>query len=81
MAQSNENTTVNTTTDASPGDVAARLTMIEQRIAHPLTEEGRTLVTDRIVRSIALGAALHAYPLANADEPEIDFDPLRGRRR
>lgn len=62
-------------------DVAARLGLIETRIAQPLTEEQRDEVRNRISRSIALGVALRTYPLTNADEPEIGLDPYRGNDR
>jgi hypothetical protein len=61
-----------------PPDVAARLGMIEARLEKPLTEEQRDEVRGRIARSIGLGVALRAYPLSNADEPEIALAPYRG---
>ena len=64
--------------DGIPPDVAARLGMIEPRLEKPLTEEQRDEVRGRIARSIALGMALRAYPLGNADEPEIALAPYRG---
>lgn len=64
-----------------PGDVQARFALIEQRIEHPLTETQAGEVRARIARSIALGVALRAYPLTNADEPEIAFDPFLGGER
>lgn len=62
-------------------DVAARLALIEARIERPLTEEQRDEVRARIARSIALGVAMRAYPLTNADEPEIALVPFRGDDR
>jgi len=64
-----------------PLDVQARFATIEQRIEQPLTEAQADEVRSRIARSIALGVALRGYPLTNADEPEIAFDPLNGVRR
>jgi hypothetical protein len=64
--------------EGMPSDVAARLGMIEARLEKPLTEEERNEVRGRIARSIALGVALRAYPLSNADEPEIELAPYRG---
>ncbi len=64
-----------------PADVQARFAMIEQRVAHPLSEEQAAQVRDRIARSIALGVALRSYPLTNADEPEIALDPFLGGNR
>ncbi|MEZ4533123.1 MAG: hypothetical protein R2855_19170 [Thermomicrobiales bacterium] len=68
-------------TEGIPMDVAARLEMVQQRIEHPLTEEQTEQVRNRIARSIALGVALRGYPLSNADEPEIAFDPFAGGER
>lgn len=62
-------------------DVEARLALITARIGHPLTEEQTAQVKSRIARSIALGVALRAYPLSNADEPEIALVPYRGDDR
>ena len=67
--------------DSVPADVEARLAMIEQRIAHPLTEAQVDQVRNRIARSIALGVTLRRYPLTNADEPEIALDPFVGGDR
>ena len=64
-----------------PPDVSARFAMIEARIERPLTEEQSAQVKHRIARSIALGVALRAYPLTNADEPEIALIPYRGGDR
>ena len=64
-----------------PGDVQARFALIEQRIGHALTETQADEVRARIARSIALGVVLRAYPLTNADEPEIAFDPFLGGER
>jgi hypothetical protein len=64
-----------------PADVAAQLALVESRIARPLTDEQRDEVRDRIGRSIALGATMRAYPLTNADAPEIGFIPFRGGDR
>ena len=68
-------------TEGMPLDVQARLAMIEQRIEQPMTEEQVEQVRGRIGRSIALGVALRAYPLTNADEPEIALDPFVGGNR
>lgn len=62
-------------------DVEARFAMIEQRVAHPLSEAQATQVRNRIARSIGLGVALRSYPLTNADEPEIALDPFVGDDR
>lgn len=62
-------------------DVQARFALIEQRIAVPLTDAQADEVRARIARSIALGVALRAYPLSNADEPEIALDPFVGADR
>ncbi len=59
-----------------PADVQSRFTAIEARIEQPLTEEQAGEVRVRIARSIALAVALRRYPLTNADEPEIAFDPF-----
>lgn len=64
-----------------PADVQARFAMIETRVATPMTETQAGEVRQRLARSIALGVALRAYPLTNADEPEIAFDPLGGEDR
>jgi hypothetical protein len=64
-----------------PPDVVARLGVVEARLKKPLTEEQRDEVRGRIARSIALGVALRAYPLTNADEPEIAMAPYRGSDR
>lgn len=64
--------------EAVPPDVAARLAMIEARLAQPLTNEQRDEVRTLIARSIALGVTMRAYPLTNADEPEIALTPYRG---
>ena len=64
--------------EGMPSDVAARLGVIEARLEKPLTEQERNEVRGRIARSIALGVALRAYPLSNADEPEIALAPYRG---
>lgn len=64
-----------------PADVQARFAMIEARTAMPMTETQAEEVRQRIARSIALGVALRGYPLTNADEPEIAFDPLAGEDR
>ena len=61
-----------------PPDVAARLAMVEARLAQPLTDEQRDQVRKLIARSIALGVSLREYPLTNADEPEIALAPYRG---
>ena len=68
-------------TEAVPVDVQARISMIEQRLEQPMTESQAELVRMRVARSIALGVALRAYPLSNADEPEIAFDPFVGGSR
>lgn len=68
-------------TEGIPLDTAARLEVIQQRIEHPLTEEQTEQVRKRIARSIALGATMRGYPLSNADEPEIAFDPFVGGDR
>jgi len=67
--------------EANLGDVDARLAMIESRIARPLSGEQREQVRTRIARSIALGMAMRAYPLTNADEPEIVLVPFHGGNR
>lgn len=64
-----------------PPDVAARLAMIEARLETPMTDEQRSEVRGRIARSMALGAALRAYSLTNADEPEIALVPYQGEAR
>lgn len=66
--------------DSIPVDVSARFATVENRIEHPLSAEQAALVRTRLARSIALGTALRQYPLTNADEPEIGFDPLGGHR-
>jgi hypothetical protein len=67
--------------EGTPPDVDARFAMIEARVDQPLTEEQAAQVKRRIARSIALGVALRAYPMANADEPEIAMAPYRGGDR
>ncbi len=67
--------------DATAAQVEARFAMIEGRIGQPLTKQQADEVKQRIGRSIELGAALRAYPLTNADEPEIAFAPYRGVAR
>jgi hypothetical protein len=67
-----------TEAEVSPPDVSARLAMIEARIEKPLTDDQAAQVKRRIAQSIALGVALRAYPLSNADEPEIALVPYRG---
>lgn len=74
MVRTNSNSEV----EGIPQDVQARYAMIEQRIEHSLTEAQAAEVRSNIARSIALGVALRRFPLANADEPEIGFDPLEG---
>ena len=64
-----------------PADVRARFEMIEQRLEWPMTEEQAEQVRKRIAQSIGLGVALRRYPLGNADEPEIGFDPFVGGDR
>lgn len=66
--------------DRKKAEIDARLTMIETRLAYSLPDEQIAEVRKRIEQSIALGAVLRAYPLTNADEPEIGFVPYRGTR-
>ncbi len=65
---------------ATPG-IDERFGMIETRITQALSAEQTALVKKRIGQSIALGTALRAYPLTNADEPEIGFRPYRSEDR
>ena len=66
------------TTETNDPEIEARLAAIETRIEYPLTAQQVAIVTKRIAQSIELGKALRAYPLTNADEPEIGFVPFRG---
>ncbi len=77
MSQTNDRSE----SEGTPPDVEARFATIEARVDRPLTEEEAAQVKRRIARSIALGAALRAYPLTNADEPEIAMDPYFGGDR
>lgn len=72
---------VNSEAEGMPTDVQARFAMIEQRIEHPLTPDQVDEVLGNIARSISLSMALRGYPLTNADEPEIAFDPFAGGGR
>ena len=67
--------------EGTPPDVSARFALIEARIEQPLTNAQAAQVKGRIARSIALGVALRAYPLTNADEPEIALVSFRGDDR
>jgi hypothetical protein len=67
--------------EGMPLDVAARFAIVEHRMERPMTAEQATEVRNRIARSIALGVALRAYPLTNADEPEIALVPFRAGDR
>ncbi len=71
----------NTGAKATSAQVDARFAMIEERMRQPLTQAQTDEVKQRIGRSIALGETLRAYPLTNADEPEIAFVPYRGTDR
>lgn len=73
-----EHPTDHSESEGLPRDVLARFAMIEQRLERPMTETQADEVRARIARSIALGVALRAYPLTNADEPEIALDPFVG---
>lgn len=64
--------------DTARAAVAARLAMIQSRVDQPLSDAEMAEVTQRIARSMALGAALRAYPLENHDAPEIALLPYRG---
>ena len=77
MAQTNDHSE----SEATMPDVEARFAMIEARVEQPLTVEQASQVKRRIAQSIALSVALRAYPLTNADEPEIAMAPYRGDDR
>jgi hypothetical protein len=77
MAQTNDHSE----SEENLPDVEARFAMIEGRVERPLTGEQGAQVKRRIARSIALGVALRAYPLTNADEPEIAMAPYWGDDR
>ncbi len=71
----------NTGAEGTRAQVDARFAMIEGRIGESLNQAQADEVKQRIGRAIALGETLRAYPLTNADEPEIAFVPYRGADR
>jgi hypothetical protein len=72
--ESRDQQTADTTNDA----LAQALTAAAAAsLPYQLSEEQRATVRENVERHLKLAAALRAYPLQNADEPDFVFRPYR----
>jgi len=60
--------------DEISAEIDARLRLIVARAARPLDEIELDLIREKIAKSLEQRALLRAVPLANHDEPALDFD-------
>jgi hypothetical protein len=66
------------TADTPDDPLAQALTEVTAAsLTWELSDEQRATVLDVVGRHLKLGAALRAYPLRNADEPDFVFRPYR----